>query len=135
MTLHINVPLSESTYKRVKQWADFRRQDVGEAIAEYLDDTLPPADGALLAPTEVDPAVEREKAAYIRLHPQLKSRYLGQYVAIYGGELVDHDEDNGALFERIDECYPDEFVWMTRVDEEPIGTIHFRSPRFAREPQ
>jgi hypothetical protein len=135
MTLHVNVPLSESTYKRVKRWADLRRQDVGEAIAEYLDDTLPTADKALITPAEADPAVEREKAAYIRLHPHLKSRYLGQYVAIYGGELVDHDEDNGALFERIDERYPDTFVWMTRVEEEPIGTIHFRSPRFAKESQ
>lgn len=133
MTLHINVPLSESTYKRVKQWADMRRQDVGEAIAEYLDDTLPAAEKALVAPAEVDPAVEREEAAYIRLHPQLKKTHFGQYVAIYGGELVDHDQDYGSLFERIDDRYPDEFVWMTRVESEPIGTIHFRSPRFVKE--
>lgn len=27
------------------------------------------------------------------------------------------------LFERIDENYPDVFVWLTQVEDEPIGTI------------
>jgi broad specificity phosphatase PhoE len=135
MTLHINVPLSESTYRRVKQWAESRRQDVGEAIAEYLDDTLPTADNVAASLSEEDAAVAREEAAYIRLHPQLKETHFGKYVAIYGGELVDYDIDNRALYKRIDERYPDEFVWMSRVEDEAIGTIYFRSPRFVDGPE
>jgi hypothetical protein len=47
--------------------------------------------------------------------------------------MVDHDEDYGALFERIDDRYPDSFVWLTRVEDEPIGSLAFRSPRFAED--
>ncbi len=48
--------------------------------------------------------------AYIAMHPMLKERHLGKYVAVYQGELIDHDEDPVALLSRIDEKYPDEFV-------------------------
>jgi hypothetical protein len=133
MTLHVNVPLSESTYKRVKQWADSRRQDVGEAIAEYLDDTLPTADNHAVPLSEEDEAVAREEAAYIRLHPQLKKTHFGQYVAVHNGRLIDQDTDYGAILKRVDQQYPDEFVWVAKVEDEAIGTLYFRSPRFAED--
>ena len=82
---------------------------------------------------EEDPQVEQEKAAYLRLYPQLKKQYLDQYIAIRGGQLIDHDADYGALFERIDDRYPNEFVWLARVGNEPIGTFVFRSPRFVKD--
>jgi len=129
MTQIVNVPLSEPTYRRVKKWAESRQQDMGAAIAEYLTHTLPTTDEVVVPPAEADPQIEQEKAAYLQLFPQLKRQYAGQYVAIHGGELVDHDADYGALFERIDERYPDTFVWLTRVADEPIRTLSFRSPR------
>ena len=55
------------------------------------------------------------------------------HVAIHGGRLVDHDTDYGALFERIDDRFPDRFVWLTMVEDEPIGTLTFRSPRFVED--
>jgi hypothetical protein len=36
-----------------------------------------------------DGTVEREKAAYIALHPMLLEKYPGEHVAIYGGQLID----------------------------------------------
>jgi hypothetical protein len=63
----------------------------------------------------------------------LNAQYAGGYVAIYNGQLVDHDTDYGALFERIDDRYPDTFVWLTRVGDESMGTIRFRSPRFVED--
>lgn len=66
--------------------------------------------------------------AYIALHPQLKTTHFGQYVAIYGGQLVDHDADHAALYERIDARYPNEYVWMSKVEAEPMQTLHWRSP-------
>ncbi len=87
----------------------------------------------VVPPAEEDTQVEREKNAYLRLYPQLKKQYTGQYVAIHNSQLVDHDVDYGALFERIDDRYPDTFVWLTQVEAEPMGTIVVRSPRFVRE--
>lgn len=129
MALDITVSLSQSTYDRVKQWANFHQQDVETVIAEYLDKNLPSLDELTIPPAEPDPAVERERSAYLRLHPQLQQTHAGNYVAIYGGQLIDYDTDEAALFARIDDKYPDEFVWLTRVDETPEKEIKLRSPR------
>ncbi|MCP4423809.1 MAG: hypothetical protein GY803_04890 [Chloroflexi bacterium] len=133
MTQYVNVPLPKKMYRRMKRWAETRQQDVGEAIADYLTDALPSEGAATVPPAETDPQVEREKIAYLKLHPILKKKYAGQYVAIYGGQLVDHDKDYGALFERIDDRYPDSFVWLTRVEDKPIGALVFRSPRLSED--
>jgi len=133
MTQNIVVSLSDQSYRRLKRWAEKRDQDMGDAIAEFLAQNLPDADELNVPPTEADPDVAREKAAYLRLYPQLKTQYAGQYVAIHDGQLVDHDTDYGALFERIDDRFPDRFVWLTRVEDEPIGTLAFRSPRFVED--
>lgn len=132
MSQNVNISLSDHAYRRIKRWAEARQQDVGDAIAEFLDENLPDND-ALILPAEADPVVEQEKKAYLQLYPQLKKQYSGRYVAIQNGELVDHDVDYGALFERIDDRFPDTFVWLTRVEDEPIGTIVFRSPRFVED--
>jgi hypothetical protein len=134
MTQIIHVPLPEPTYRRLKKWAESRQQKVGPAIADYLTLTLPATEEVVVPSAGADPQVEQEKAAYLRLFPQLKRQYVGQYVAIYGGELVDHDEDYGTLFERIDERYPDTFVWLTRVADEPIKTLNFRYRPLPTEP-
>lgn len=129
MDLQVTVPLSEKTYARVKQWAELRQQDMGEAIAGYLTSNLPDAKDVVVAPAEEDEPVQQEMEAYIRLHPELKKTHFGKHVAVYGGQLIDTDDDFGVLFERIDVQYPDEFVWMTQVKEEPIETLHVRSIR------
>jgi hypothetical protein len=128
MSLTIQVPLTENTYQRVKQWAKAHQQDLGEAIAEYLDDTLP--DTSVIPPAEPDAALLREKEAFIALHPQLKAQYYDQYVAIYEGKLIDHDANYGALVRRIDAQYPDTFVWLAKVEDEPMRELVIRSPRF-----
>jgi hypothetical protein len=131
MTRTVHVNLSEGAYRRIKRWAEAHQQDIGEAIAAYLAENLP--DGEGVPPSATDHDLEREKAAYLGLHPQLQDQYAGQYVAIHDGQLVDHDTDYGALFERVDDRFPDRFVWMTRVEDQPVRTIVVRSPRFARD--
>lgn len=133
MTQYVNVPLPKKMYRRLKRWAETRQQDLGDAIADYLTDTLPDEGAVIVPPAKTDPEVDREKAAYLKLYPTLKKKYAGQYVAIYGGQMVDHDKDYGALFERIDDRYPDSFVWLTRVEDEPISPLVFRSPRLAED--
>lgn len=138
MAMQITLTISERLYERASRLAQLRQQEVADAIADYLNDHLPA--------TEIDiPAtaiqtlntlrLEQEKIAYIKLHPLLKEKYLGQHVAIYQGELIDHDRDYGMLYERIRQQYPREVIWLATVKEEPIETIHVRSPRFAAEEQ
>ncbi len=130
MTSYINVPLSEQTYRRVKQWAKAQRQGVGEAIAAYLDDTMLPTDAL---PVDPNPAVDSEKAAYLVLHEQLLENYEGDYVAIYQGELIDHDIEFATLYARVNQQHPDTFVLIRQVDRVPDPVYHFRSPRFVEK--
>ncbi len=133
MTQTVHVPLTDDTYQRIKLWARHRQREISEAIADYLTETLPPLNIGLIPLSAPDPAVAREKAAYIRLFPELKKQFDGEYVAIYQGQLVDNDPEYGALFERIEENYPDVFVWLTQVEDEPIGTITLHSPLFLED--
>lgn len=125
MVEQVTISIPQTLYRRARELALARNQPVDAVLAEVLDEALPPD----VAP-EVDAvAVEREMQAYIALHPMLKQKYLGQHVAIYGGQLIDVDADYGALYTRIDAQYPDTFVWLATVEEEPIRTLVFRSPR------
>lgn len=72
----------------------------------------------------------REEKAFYNLHPILKEKYLGKYVAIYQDELVDHDDNQLELYLRIREKYGKEFVMITPVNEEAKEEVYtFRSPR------
>jgi hypothetical protein len=67
-------------------------------------------------------AIEREEAAYQEMHVELYANYPGQHVAIYQQRLVDHDEDGVALYKRVRQKYPGEFVLMTPVRQEAEET-------------
>ncbi|MFN8495089.1 MAG: DUF5678 domain-containing protein [Caldilineaceae bacterium] len=131
------VTLSGRISERVKRVAALQHQDVVEVIEAALEDALPWGDDdfAEIEQRESDEAATPEMQAYIALHPILKEKYFGKYAAVYQGELIDMDDDFDALYDRIDMRYPDEFVWMSKVEEEPIPTLFFRSPRFIRNEQ
>ena len=79
-------------------------------------------------------AMRKEIAAYQKMHSDLVKTYLGEYVAIYQGELVDHDADPVALHERITTNYPDKVVLSRKVQKDADPVLHMRSPRLARLP-
>ncbi|MEM7534858.1 MAG: DUF5678 domain-containing protein [Chloroflexota bacterium] len=76
-------------------------------------------------------AMWREEMAYRRLHPSLLDTYLGQYVAIYDEQLIDHDMDELELYLRVRKQFGDEFVLMTQVEDEAEAVYTFRSPKLA----
>jgi len=129
MTLQTNDSSSQVILQRIDAIIS-ELQALKRQVSTIQPDEL---ESLVVPPAEEDTQVEREKNAYLRLYPQLKKQYTGQYVAIHNSQLVDHDVDYGALFERIDDRYPDTFVWLTQVEAEPMGTIVVRSPRFVRE--
>jgi len=127
MAEQMNVSIPQTLYRRVRDLARIRNRPVDDMLAEVLENALPPGDDPKA--TSEDAAIEKEMQAYIALHSKLKEKYLGMHVAIYGGQLIDADEDYGALYGRIDVQYPDQFVWLATVEEEPMPTLVFRSPR------
>jgi hypothetical protein len=125
--MHVTVNISQKLYERARRLAEQRQQDVNEVLSAALDEGLE----TLQKPS--DAGVSREKAAYQQLFPVLAAQYAGQHVAIYGGKLVDHDEDGIALSQRIYKQYPHEFVWITKVSNQPIREFRSHSFRWAHD--
>lgn len=77
----------------------------------------------------LDP-IAAEATAFLKMHPSLVENYLNQYVAIYQGKLIDHDVNKLALYDRIEETHPNNFVLMRPVQAQPEREFYFRSPRY-----
>lgn len=83
------------------------------------------------APFPVDAnrsAMEQNVEAYQAMHGELVGRYLGQYVAICDGRLVDHDPDPVALLQRVRARYPDQVVLRQKVERTPERELRIRHP-------
>ncbi len=114
-------------YNRIERLATLH----DESVAYVLERALDLVEDQPLELAQSD-AMSREEAAYRAMHSELFERYAGQYVAVFNGELVDHDADELALYRRIDKRYPHDVVLMKQVEKSPEKVYHIRSPRFVR---
>ncbi len=62
---------------------------------------------------------KNEQLAYHALHPILLAKYIGKYIAIYKGKLIDQDDDQLALVDRLDNSHPNQFVLVRQVQPNP----------------
>jgi len=76
----------------------------------------------------------QEVAAFEAQHSILVKKYLGEYVAIHKGQLVDHDADHIQLVRRIDVRYPDEIVLIRQVQEQLPSPLRGPTPRLVSRP-
>ena len=135
MLSQVTLKISSNLFTRAKQLAQGQSEQSAAELVDVLDQILASAEHAEVDFdlqddwAEDDSALQREMQAYIALHPQLKKTHYGKHVAIYEGRLIDSDDDYDALTRRIDANYPDRFVWISTVEDEPIKTLVFRSPR------
>jgi len=79
-----------------------------------------------------DDAMDREIAAFEAQHQALIQQFLNHYVAIYEGQVLDHDMNQELLLERIDQNYPDASILIRKVQEELPKPLLIRSPYFAQ---
>lgn len=135
MVTKVSVNIPDNLYQRTQRFAHRHQQETDEVISALIEEGLAAREADDKSPNapEPDSAVARERQAYIAMHPQLKQEYLGKYVAVYHGELIDYDDDPAVLRERTSKKYPGEFILLTRVGSESMRTIDIRSPRFARD--
>ncbi len=125
MSVEVTLAIPEEVYRRAKRIARARRRAVADVLVEAIALTEPAA--------EADPAIEREEAAFRRLHPDLRRDYPGQFVAIHDESVVDHDDDQVALFLRVRERFPGQFVWVAPVQESPEEMYRIYSPKLLRD--
>jgi hypothetical protein len=129
MSIQVTLTINDDLYRRARQIARSRQQDVAEVLAESITLTEMAEDfGA-----SEDGAIERENAAYLALHDTLLEKYRGEYVALYHGEVIAHGSDFGTVFTYVNQQHPDEFVMIRRVEADPEPVYHFRSPKLVVE--
>jgi hypothetical protein len=129
MSKQITLPIPEDIYRQVENVAATTNRDVVEVLLETISRTF--------GPFPVNPnraAMKKEIEAYKAMHPELVKKYLGQYVAIYQGRLVDHDADPIALHRRITAEFPNKTVLSRLVREEAEPVLYMRSPHLERHP-
>jgi hypothetical protein len=88
-----------------------------EAIQRYLEE-------------DVQQKMQQEIAAFHNLHQGLLQHFPGQYVAVYGGQVVDYDGEQLALYLRVRQHYPDEIVLIRQVRPEMERIWTIRTPKF-----
>ncbi|MCP5095862.1 MAG: hypothetical protein GY943_09935 [Chloroflexi bacterium] len=128
MGIQITVNLPNDVYQRLQREAAATNRNVAELASEKLSATVPRFD---IHPRHAEMEVER--AAFLKMHAELWQKYPYQYVAVFQGEVVDHDDDELTLLERRNEKYPDDIVLIRQVLREPERTIVIRSPRLIRK--
>lgn len=52
-------------------------------------------------------------------HDQLKQQYLGQFVGMSDGRILDHDPDGGILYNRLRQQYGDKSILIVEVTQTP----------------
>jgi ferric iron reductase protein FhuF len=73
--------------------------------------------------------LESEMAAFQAQLPALLAAYLDQYVAIHGGQVIDHDADLRTLHSRVYARMGAMPVLLQKVTATPQPDILMRSPR------
>jgi len=91
--------------------ADFARQYVHEARRKKL---------------------QAEFTNYQAMHPQLKTQYLGQHIAIYEEQVIDHDAYTLTLAQRVRRRFGHSPVLITEVLDHPMRELVIRSPRLVQ---
>ena len=127
MSTRITLTLPDNVYRQAEYVAQTTNRPVTEVLAETLALAFPP-----LHVSPARPAMQREATAFEAMRGNLWKQYPRQYVAIYQGSLIDHDVDEAALVERIEQHYPEAVVLIRQVLPHPPQPLRFRSPRLAR---
>lgn len=93
--------------------------------------TYRPADDLYQDPRQ--PLMEKEVAAFEKLHATLVRDYLDEYVAIHQGQVINHDIDQLNLVDRIENTCPNKVILIRQVQSKLPPPLIIRSPRLVRE--
>lgn len=122
MSMQVTLTLPDAIYAEASHVAKRRKRDVVEVLTDALQREF--------APLPVHPRrreMLREIEAFKQLHPTLVTRYLGQFVAVFSGQVIDHDADIVALKYRVSKKHLHEIVLIRQVEEQASRDITLRN--------
>jgi len=111
--------LVERVHRITKSKGATVKDFVNQAVREHLEQLE-------------DQKLKAEVQAFERMHPQLVKQYLGQFVAVHEGQIVDADVDFEALFLRLEKRLGDVPVLIRPVSVEPAPELRAPGPRLER---
>jgi Family of unknown function (DUF5678) len=118
----IPIAIRDELIRSAEKVAQEQGKDVASLVNEWVEREL-----ALAREQKI-----REESALFRAqHGALRAKYLGEYVAMRGGEVLDHGTDVHELYLRMRDRFGDEPVLIAPVTDSPTPTYQMRSPRFA----
>lgn len=126
MTHQITLP--QNSYRRVQQLAKRLQTTPTDIIVKMIDEQID-SYPTVHVPDEQE-ILLREMGAFDEMKPSLIEEYLGQYVAITDGKLIDSDAHRRTLIRRVRPQYPDQFVLFRLVEEKQQPDLHFRGWSF-----
>jgi hypothetical protein len=123
------IQLPQDLYDTVRKKALVRKTSPENLVVEWLTEWLNDDEDVQ---TEWLSALKAEAEAFARLKTSLMSEYAGQYVAIYGGEVIGSGVDEFALLRDIHQQYGSIPCCIDRVDDLPLRTARITSMWKAR---
>jgi hypothetical protein len=76
--------------------------------------------------------LDREIAAFMAMHAELRLTHLGEWVAIHNRQLVDHDQERAALYRRVRARYGHTPVLIREVCSQSEDLVWLRTPGTGR---
>ncbi|CUS04058.2 protein of unknown function [Candidatus Promineifilum breve] len=128
MSTEVTLTLPDTVYRQVEATA--RRNQ--RTVIDVLTDTVTQAFDSIFDISPDREKMEEEQAAYERQREEIIAQYEGEYVAVHGGKMVDHDPDEIALLRRIDANYPKDVVHMRLVTRQPDRELRVTSAWFVK---
>jgi hypothetical protein len=77
------------------------------------------------------PQMEKEVAAFEEQHSLLVEQYLGEFIAMYQGQVIGHDLDQRTLIRRVRSLYPDQVILFHQVEASLPRDLVVHAVRFA----
>ena len=137
----LELSLSETIYKTLRQAAERRSQPIEDLVEDALNAFLP-----LSTSSEADAGnglsasagdwrrakIHIEADAWRSLPPTVRRKYGNDYVAVHNGQVVDHAGDRLTLYRRIRTRFGDVPVLITPADASSPREFQMLSPRLDR---
>jgi hypothetical protein len=124
----ILLTVPDHIYQQAQEVARRRQQPIETVLVETLRSAFPEW------PVHPERAqMQREEAVFEAMREELLATHRGRFVAVRDGEVVDQDESELDLFQRVQARFPEQLVLVREVTANPLPPLHFRSPRFVRD--
>lgn len=118
------VVIEPELYKRVEQAAREHNTSTNEILSQATRQYL----------WELNRRkISEESKIYRQQYPQLKAKYLGQYIAMHDGQVVEHDTDFSSLRQRVRQRFGKTPVMITMVEDTAEPTLIRRGFRMGND--